>query len=75
MCLSPPRLPRKEHWVLTDTQLISPFGVRAAMCEQARGGVCRAGERYAPRKVPQSVILAGRAHLHSEAWTHSHITR
>lgn len=51
-----------------DTQLISPFGVLAETCEQARGGVLRGGGGggYAPRKVPQSVILAERAHLHSE---------
>lgn len=73
ICLSPPQLPRKDHRVQTDTQLISPFGSQAEMCKQAQGGVCKAGERYEPRKVPQSIILAGQAHLHSEAWTHGHI--
>lgn len=59
--------------MLTETQLISPFGVSAETCEQAQGGVQGAGGGgYAPRKVPQSAILAEQVNLHSEAGTLGH---
>lgn len=65
MRLSPP-LRHMEELSADETQPLSP---RASQKEPGRGA---RGRRYAPRKVPQGVILAGWAHLRSDAWTQGH---
>lgn len=62
VCLSPPLRHRAGHSVLTRHSHSAPWPRRGN-----QGGARGAG--YAPRNVPQGVILAGCAHLRSDART------